>query len=489
MERAHDSYPAARVQPAPWAPAGQGRGGGASRHAPLRLLLVLALLAGCIFAVNVFESDRLPTVIYPLGASGYDVTARLAYTNVELFHKENPENFPDRPDELYLPPPEDAPYSEDSFSTERLPLEGAPVYFTYDGKAISDLSGKVICYPAEPTGAKGETSCTAEYYFDSIGSLPENLKNGDAPEGEVKSIEAGGKCGVISAYFRGIPSSGKEYGYSSQSAVLCSSQNAALSALGAALPVAIGSAQNAGICFPVILIAGLLIASMYYSGRDPLSLFDLTTPRLPRMKQFRVKAGTSPQVVRSLVRRLAMIQRHSRRDAMRVFAALAAARGMSKWQAKRDVNKLFRKLSRELTKASASGEGMDMDKLSAFTGELVNKLRDKYAPKPLVRNASDSDRKKFEKDMKHFARSARLVAPYLQIYNQAYQAMKTVGEARGSSGHRLTKLVGKGFDKLTSASIRLEDTRGVQVIGRIPVLRAVINVPTKMFDSAAQLRG
>ncbi len=41
------------------------------------------------------------------------------------------------------------------------------------------------------------------------------------------------------------------------------------------------------ICIPLIIILGLLISSMYYSGKNPLALFDITMPRIPQGRKLR----------------------------------------------------------------------------------------------------------------------------------------------------------------------------------------------------------
>lgn len=47
-------------------------------------------------------------------------------------------------------------------------------------------------------------------------------------------------------------------------------------------------------CLPAMVVFGLLIASMQYMGKNPLSLFDITVPKLPNVKKPRMKAPSIP---------------------------------------------------------------------------------------------------------------------------------------------------------------------------------------------------
>ncbi|PIT84689.1 hypothetical protein COU37_02070 [Candidatus Micrarchaeota archaeon CG10_big_fil_rev_8_21_14_0_10_45_29] len=52
--------------------------------------------------------------------------------------------------------------------------------------------------------------------------------------------------------------------------------------------------QSIFLCIPIIVVFGLLLASMQYHGHNPLSLFDITVPRMPNIKKVRMKSPAVP---------------------------------------------------------------------------------------------------------------------------------------------------------------------------------------------------
>ncbi|HQT45257.1 MAG TPA: hypothetical protein PLO51_04715, partial [Candidatus Micrarchaeota archaeon] len=76
--------------------------------------------------------------------------------------------------------------------------------------------------------------------------------------------------------------------------LVCATNSLGVNAIGASITTLVSN--NVLACFPISLILGLLLASMYYSGRNPLSLFDITTPKMPKgkkAKMHKVTVGTN----------------------------------------------------------------------------------------------------------------------------------------------------------------------------------------------------
>ncbi|MCX6768954.1 MAG: hypothetical protein NTY83_03915, partial [Candidatus Micrarchaeota archaeon] len=86
------------------------------------------------------------------------------------------------------------------------------------------------------------------------------------------------KCAKIFASYAG----NQTVGPSSASMTICDRGSDAFSAMGAGLAAAVP--QDQPLCIVAIIITGLLLASMFFSGRSPLSLLDITTPLLPKPK-------------------------------------------------------------------------------------------------------------------------------------------------------------------------------------------------------------
>jgi len=86
------------------------------------------------------------------------------------------------------------------------------------------------------------------------------------------------KCAKIFASYPG----NQTIGPSGASMTICDRGSDAFSAMGAGLAAAVP--QDQPLCIVAIIITGLLLASMFFSGRSPLSLLDITTPLLPKPK-------------------------------------------------------------------------------------------------------------------------------------------------------------------------------------------------------------
>ncbi|MEM3167155.1 MAG: hypothetical protein QXW70_01575, partial [Candidatus Anstonellales archaeon] len=106
----------------------------------------------------------------------------------------------------------------------------------------------------------------------------------------VSEISGSKTCSVINVSYSGTTA----YEPSTTTGIVCDESNNGLSAFGLATENYLRNRQTY-ICLPIFLILGLLLASLYYSGKNPLNIFDITTPRLPRPKKHRI----TPIIIRS----------------------------------------------------------------------------------------------------------------------------------------------------------------------------------------------
>ncbi|MBM3228978.1 hypothetical protein FJZ26_00975 [Candidatus Parvarchaeota archaeon] len=140
-------------------------------------------------------------------------------------------------------------------------VAGAQIYFSKDIQgSISPISS---CYPVV-TDSKGWATCTIQ-----------------------KSVYSG-KCISVQADYKGTPDN--KIKATSNHILVCDTDNQAITAIGPTISDAISSNMIA--CVPLFIIFGLFISSMYYSGKNPLSLFDITTPKLPKGKKAHMHKAT-----------------------------------------------------------------------------------------------------------------------------------------------------------------------------------------------------
>lgn len=145
-------------------------------------------------------------------------------------------------------------------TAQHYPIAGAEVFFFYNRFSV-DSSGRLTptqvpiagCYPATADDS-GSASCFVP------NDVFENA------------------CVKIFVSYSG----NQTIGGSSDSVTVCDSGSDAFAAMGAGLASAVDPANP--LCMAAILISGLLLASMFFSGRSPLSLLDITTPLLPKPK-------------------------------------------------------------------------------------------------------------------------------------------------------------------------------------------------------------
>lgn len=140
------------------------------------------------------------------------------------------------------------------------PVQDAPIFFYYNKFAYDSSTNAIAatqtpirgCYPAT-TNQDGIASCRLD---------PSIFR---------------GKCVKIFADYPGNQSLNP----ASSTITICDKDADAFSAMAAALS---GLSLDQPLCLVGFIIIGLFIASMFFSGRSPLSLLDITTPLLPKPK-------------------------------------------------------------------------------------------------------------------------------------------------------------------------------------------------------------
>jgi len=451
----------------------------------LALFFCMLLLTSSLFPFEPVTEGKFNTLISVV-VSNRTLDAKLIYYNMSYFSKPLPENYPkpgpnDPPDKLpdtfFKPPDPTKPYSQVNFSVKRMNLSNASLYFTVIVNDVTEFKvagagGTPICDPAT-TNENGEAKCTVAYYIDASGAS--------------KEIDALETCIIAKVSFKGMSLNGYDFPSSSQSGMICPKGNNASAMLGTVTAGQLSA--NVWLCFPVIVVISLMIASMYYSGRDPLSLFDITTPRLPKVRQFRVKASTAPQMIRSVLRKYLQMQKKMESDATKAMLMAVRVRakkeGFSREKtadelrkAKGEVRAIFADLGKALKDAKRPTPGLTDKELSDLTRRL-DTLFQKHKP------GGDKNSREFRLWAKHY----EAVTPFIQLYNATHQAMLSTKEGRGGTKNWFTRKISNPvFDKLTDASISTETNRAMRFLGRVPILKTIVNTPTKTLDAIAQYR-
>ncbi|MFH0927349.1 MAG: hypothetical protein V1822_02105, partial [Candidatus Micrarchaeota archaeon] len=101
------------------------------------------------------------------------------------------------------------------------------------------------------------------------------------------------------------------------------------------------SPSGIALCLPAIIVLGLLIASMQYMGKNPLSLFDITVPRLPAFKKPRMKPASIPLNLALKGRMSARIIRRAERATISSIVTLYLRSGKSWAGVTSEVRSLF----------------------------------------------------------------------------------------------------------------------------------------------------
>lgn len=165
-------------------------------------------------------------------------------------------------------------------------LENVPVYLSYYNKS----SAQTMYVDCDPN----EDGVNPVYTTES--------KTMTNEEGEVALIHYGEctipaqtyheQCIIVHGEFEGY----EEIGSSKtiHGVAICDTEGVSIfSKITTSLVTAITlvADQNPGVCVLSFLLIGVLFASMFYSGRSPLSLLDLTTPKLPSPKSLAVSGS------------------------------------------------------------------------------------------------------------------------------------------------------------------------------------------------------
>ncbi len=190
----------------------------------------------------------------------------------------------------------------DVFRTESKPLAGAILALTFDGQILTDKNGQPVCQnlltasqsriDAPAPGRSGIAVDAGEVVC--WGSGPFYARDPDPNKGGAPRLLTNWTgCGMLQVKLVSSPDQAFIQTVHAPAMMYCPSQPRGLSiynllGLGQLSPALIGA------CLPIFLVLGLLMASMYQRGRDPLMLFDITTPRLPTMRKVRMKPVTQP---------------------------------------------------------------------------------------------------------------------------------------------------------------------------------------------------
>ncbi|VVC00645.1 Uncharacterised protein [uncultured archaeon] len=444
----------------------------AGRAATL-LAVFLLILPSFSHAIDPYSETAFRTFA-TVSANGSNVSAIVTYLNLSYYSKLNEDRLKAIDDMGKLFKPE--ALSSTSAYAGVYPFNNSTMKFTFNDNDITDSSGNKVCDPVF-TDVKGFASCKVEYYYDKA-------------LGKVVWLEDTKSCGYVRAESLELYRGPDHYQPSSATITVCPANNGAISAFGPAIisvfdPSSASGMSNLVRCFPALLIAGLLLASMYYSGRDPLSLFDITTPRLPKMQSFKVKAGATPQMLRQVLRRYTMLKEKSRKDTIKQFVLLvkssdayrdertgAVGRMRMVREARRMGNEFYNDLSRKLRKFGKDG----------LTKEQIGDLRQSLMSNVMGYrgdwNRMDS------KSKERWKKAARSISHNFNIFIQSEQAMRTMQAARGGTGtgSLLTRGVNKVINPLGDAVVRMEDTGVMRTLGRVPVVRRFAGLPSKAVD-------
>ncbi len=473
---------------------------------------VAALFIVTIFLVSQLSSQTPPTegqfkTFITVSVDNTKVIAKVSYFDVSYYYKVDEEELKAKEEEVKASKDlsklyEIREYSDRSFGAKVSSLEGAEVFFTFEGKEITDSSGNQICNP-ELSDAEGMVSCNIQYYKDPV-------------DGSIKSIDGMKSCGQVLISTQEFEDGKLSFLPFTTSTVVCPAINMALSAFGPAIRNGISS--NILLCFPAILIAGLLLASMYYSGKDPLSLFDITVPRLPRVQTFRVRGATAPQMLRSVLRKYKKMRKLALKGVIRTIsrhAKLKGGRAAAK-KAKKEVRDLFKRLGRRLNQLARAGATADQlnKAINSFREELhgifekyrVDEPKTEHGREVLLRKAGFSKRYlrklkgrrnalkgKCEEFLKHLRKESGVKSGDLfNQYVNSFAAIQAQTRARGSVGKGSLisrKIVNPVLDKSDRAVRLIEDSKFGNFVRKIPVVRGFVAVPGKINDSVTQFIG
>lgn len=249
------------------------------------LLLAMLLCFSALFAAGFISTcDACKVTDIQLKIKGSTLSATLAFYNTTMdIEHSSLGSLQESYDSAQLGNTED---SYDLLENEDLDLdslfekvqrqviypENAEIYFyyyktEYDTAQSKSISTRVDieCLEGENprmTDATGTANCTIpeEVYKDTCTMAYASFCNPDLPSSDI--------CSQVK------PSGAQAY--------LCGEKSTAMDNL--AMIVRDNLVLPAPVCFLSIILGGLLLASMFFSGRSPLSLLDITTPLLPKAK-------------------------------------------------------------------------------------------------------------------------------------------------------------------------------------------------------------
>ncbi len=427
------------------------------RATPLFILLLLFSAANCALPA----SDEGARTFITISSSGQTAYVKISFANASEFHQRVSPSLEQDVGVLM------DPSSYESIDDVRFgfaPVAGARLIFSFDGHNLSDSSGNVICNPAI-ANAKGEANCSFAYHINASGG--------------VADIESQKSCGLLQVRYEGNTSGEVSILPSFQAITACPKNNAALSALGPAISGALSS--NAAYCFPAMLVVGLLLASMYYSGRDPLSLFDLTTPRLPKSRQYRLKGPTLPMMINSMIKRVEIQNRKATKSLFTAAREAADMRtrgksGKDRKEARRQAREQVKEALREYYKETSGGSP-----LSKEGSERVNAiLREILRGRP--KDASGRVAKKWDSIQKMGGEGLTHV---MAAGDQLVSALKL---ARGGGSKGYEKWLNNRLDRARKKVVAFDESKGARIIQKIPIVKGVVNLPVKAMDVYMQFR-
>ncbi len=235
-------------------------------------LLALALLITASFGQNVpcDVCGKSNLILYSNQSTGSTIIkVNATYINVSSTETIDPAKYQQDKNALTIMNNQGSHASGYSFAVfDFLPLAGETLHFKFDD--FGDSGVYVPNCQDVAVGPDGMASCT------------------------ISSADLAGKCRVVYAIYGGNNNTNPKLLPGSASLLVCDMNSLGVNAIGASITTLVSN--NVLACFPLSLILGLLLASMYYSGRNPLSLFDITTPKMPKgkkAKMHKVTVGTN----------------------------------------------------------------------------------------------------------------------------------------------------------------------------------------------------
>ncbi|MFN3909798.1 MAG: hypothetical protein ACK4J0_01015 [Candidatus Anstonellaceae archaeon] len=193
-----------------------------------------------------------------------------------------------------------------------LPAAGAYVSFYINNQPITDKDGNVNCFRLK-TDKDGIATCKQALYFNN----PFQDNSQKQPK-VLKVLEYDGAM-IIEAKLEASDQL-LEIRPSLSEPILISAKKSNSDAFLMSLKTLISSQSNLLVCLPLVMLTGIFIATMFYQGRSPFSVFDITVPNLPTIGTAKVKTAYVPanlSIMRKAVifhtRRLEYLLRISKR--------------------------------------------------------------------------------------------------------------------------------------------------------------------------------